>query len=113
MKRALAFAAFAVFSFLSYANAQEETTRDSEAQSEQNLTSDKSDEVELGTPVHAPNPRLPKSLHHKKGGVVLGATLMSDGTFAELSALAGDHELEEAALDAVHRWQYTDRKSVV
>src|SRR6267154_3743815 len=64
-------------------------------------------EVQLGTPVHAPKPRLPKSLHHKKGAVVLGATLMTDGTFAELSALAGDRDFEEVALDAVHRWQYT------
>lgn len=108
MKRALAFAAFAAFLFfLSYVNAQEESTPDLQAQPEQNLASDKSDEIELGTPVRAPNPRLPKSLRHKKGAVVLGATLVTDGSFAELSSLAGDHDLEEAALDAVHGWQYT------
>jgi TonB family protein len=107
MKRALGLAVLAVFFFLSYVSAQQEATPDSEAQSQQDLTGDKSDDIQLGTPVRAPNPRLPKSLDHKKGAVVLGATLTSDGTFAELSALAGDRELEEAALDAVHRWQYT------
>lgn len=91
---------------MNYVSAQEEATPP-EPRPEQNLATDQSDEIQLGSPVHAPNPRLPKSLHGKKGAVVLGATLRTDGTFAELSALAGDRELEEAALDAVHRWQYT------
>jgi TonB family protein len=38
---------------------------------------------------------------------VLGATIKTDGTFDELSALGGDRDFEEAALDAVHQWVYT------
>lgn len=65
------------------------------------------EQIRLGNPVDAPNPIVPRSLQGKIGAAVLGATLRMDGTFADLAALGGDQDLDEAALDAVHEWRYT------
>jgi hypothetical protein len=63
--------------------------------------------IGLGAPVHAADPIVPKSLYGKKAAAVLGATIEPDGTFADLWALGGDKDFEDAALDAVHQWRYT------
>jgi TonB family protein len=64
-------------------------------------------QVRLGSPVHVVDPLVPKSLYGKSAVAVLDATLKTEGSFVELSALTGDSQFEEAALDAVHQWRYT------
>src|SRR5437879_10446687 len=89
------------------ASAQENTPRIPQQQTSPNSSSDKTDQqIQLGNPVHTFDPVVPKSLYGKKGVAVLGATIKTDGTFTDLSALTGDRNFEDAALDAVHQWRY-------
>lgn len=62
--------------------------------------------IQLGTPIHAINPLVPKSLYGKNAAAVLGATITTDGAFIDLLGLGGERDFEEAAMDAVHQWQY-------
>lgn len=105
MTRTPAFAALAIFAALSYSNAQDSV---SAAPANSAPVKDNSDQgIQLGTPIHTVVPRLPNKLHGKNDGVILSGTLGVDGSFSDLSALAGDRDFEEAALDAVHQWRYT------
>lgn len=78
----------------------------------QQLPQDKSSgenpaQIQLGKPIQAVNPVVPKSLYHKDAAAVIGATIQPDGTFADLWALDGVQDLKDAALDAIHQWRYT------
>ena len=64
-------------------------------------------QIRLGNAIQAPTPAIPKSLYGKTAAAVIGATIATDGQFTDLSALAGNQDLEYAALDAVHQWRYT------
>jgi Gram-negative bacterial TonB protein C-terminal len=64
-------------------------------------------DIQLGHPVRAENPVVPKNIRGKDAAAVIGATIQPDGTFADLWALGGVQDFEDAALDALHRWQYT------
>lgn len=62
--------------------------------------------IQLGAPIRAVDPVVPKSLYGKNAAAVVGATIETEGSFADLWALGGDQDLEDAALDAVHQWRY-------
>ena len=87
--------------------AQENTASTSQPQIPTGSVALHDHDIQLGTPVHAVDPVVPKSLYGKDATAVVGATIQTDGSFTDLWALGGVQDFEDAALDALHQWRYT------
>jgi TonB family protein len=63
--------------------------------------------IQMGQPIHAVGPKLPKELRKKNVTAVLSGTISATGDFGELDVLNGDPAFTDIALDAVRQWRYS------
>lgn len=63
--------------------------------------------LQLGFPVHAVDPAVPRKVRKKGFVVVLSGTMTASGNFENLTFETGSAEFTDAAVNAVRQWRYT------
>ena len=82
-------------------------TCNSQVDTNQSASLDQTAPIQIGQPIHAVDPKIPKELRKKNVSAVFSATISSSGEFSNLTALNGDPAFTNIALDAVRQWRYS------
>jgi TonB family protein len=82
-------------------------TCNSQVDTNQSASLDQTAPIQIGQPIHAVDPKIPKELRKKNVSAVFSATISSSGESSNLTALNGDPAFTKIALDAVRQWRYS------
>lgn len=77
------------------------------ADTSQSPSVDQTAPIQIGRPIHADDPNIPKELRKKYVTAAFSATITAAGDFSNITLLTGDQDFTDLALDAVRQWHYS------